>query len=143
MSEVVDFRVEVFEVLKYLQDVYHKSLSEADARTYLDYLVEINPVQLRMAAVRCMESSAFFPRIAELRKLSESVEIKPISDFGARRAELVARYHQSGKLDNMAFDALFREMWRAGYWDAANYLRVIQDRLRELAKVRKEELVVV
>ena len=141
MSEV-DFRVEVLEVLKYLQDIYHKALTEADSRSYTEYLVEINPVQLRMAAVRCVESSAFFPRIAELRKLAGEAVIQPLAAFANRRFVLEQRFYRDGVLDGMAFDALHREMWRAGYWDAANHLRKVQGRLKSLATARKEMAVV-
>lgn len=127
-----EFAGEVQEALEWMMAHYPgQSLNIENTLAFHEALAGVNIVRLRAGMEKLVRESTFPPRPAQILEAAfwfQSVRIEPLRDQVYRLRQQFAR---TGEIPMTEIDALHRQLRRAGYWELADYLRRIQERMEK------------
>lgn len=132
-----EFAGELQEVLEWMMAHYPgQTLDIQSTLAYHEALAGTNIVRLRAAVETLVRESTWPPRLSQILEGAfqfQSVRIEPLRD---RVYHLRQKYAREGEIPVTEIDALHRELRRAGYWEMADYLRRIQERMEQELRAR-------
>ena len=131
----------VQQVLQSLVDAYEKKMTPAQQKAYQDAFSRIEDSQLEQAAQRHIESSVYFPRVAEIVTKAKDIPPRPAgNDLPDRIMALwKQRLDLAGKLDPIAWADLAEEFRKLGLVENHAYCLSQVEKINQILKDKGNE----
>jgi hypothetical protein len=139
------FDYEIAKVINFLESAFGSKLGEEQFKVYVKSLGSTNMIKLQAAAEKIVRENVYFPKLSEILKAVQVIPDRALSpglmlDHQRKVKLLKDRFYRTREIDRSGFDALYRELREAGYWDKAEYVVSLGKRFEEQLKVESQEL---